>query len=155
MNGFHALQVLARAGFLVKGVLYMVIGALAIQVAFRAGGRLTGTRGALTAVLGQPFGRSLLLVAAIGLFGYGAWRILQGLLDPDGLGHTWLAVLTRVTLLVRGVVHGALGLQALGMYRGVGARSGTSERQIAAEAFQWPFGDWAVVLAGLGLIVFS
>jgi hypothetical protein len=69
MNGFHALQSLARAGFLVKGVLYMVIGALAIQVAFRAGGRFTGTQGALTAVLGQPFGRTLLLVAAIGLFG--------------------------------------------------------------------------------------
>ena len=155
MNGFHALQSLARAGFLVKGVLYMVIGALAIQVAFRAGGGFTGTRGALTAVLGQPFGRTLLLVAAIGLFGYGAWRILQGLFDPDRLGHRWLAVFTRVTLVVRGIVHGALGLQALTMYRGLGARSGPSERQLAAEAFQWPFGDWVVVLAGLGLIAFA
>ena len=41
-------------GFLVKGVLYMVIGALALQVAANAGGRVTGTRGALTTVLGQP-----------------------------------------------------------------------------------------------------
>jgi hypothetical protein len=155
MNAFRALQSLARAGFLVKGVLYMVIGVLAIQVALRAGGRFTGTQGALTAVLGQPFGSTLLLVAAIGLFGYGAWRILQGLFDPDRLGHTWLAVLTRVTLVARGVVHGALGLQALSMYRGLGAASRTTERRIAAEAFQWPFGDWAVVLAGLGLIGYS
>ena len=56
MNGFGAIEWLARGGYLVKGVLYMVIGALALQVAAKAGGRVAGTRGALTAVLGQPFG---------------------------------------------------------------------------------------------------
>src|SRR5688572_566451 len=81
--------------------------------------------------------------------------MLQGLFDPDRLGHTWLAVLTRVTLVVRGIVHGALGLQALSMYRGLGARSCPNERQLAADAFQWPFGDWVVVLAGLALIAFA
>jgi hypothetical protein len=30
MNGFDAIKWLARVGFLVKGVLYMVIGALAV-----------------------------------------------------------------------------------------------------------------------------
>ena len=86
MNGFGAIGWLARMGFLVKGVLYMVVGALAIQVAAKAGGRVTGTSGALTTALGQPFGRTLLAVAAIGLLGYAAWRFLQGLFDPDGLG---------------------------------------------------------------------
>jgi len=33
MTGFSALEWLARAGFLVKGVLYLVVGALALQVA--------------------------------------------------------------------------------------------------------------------------
>ena len=61
MNGFGAIKWLARVGFLVKGVLYMVIGALALQVVAKTGGRVTGTRGALTTVLGQPFGRTLLL----------------------------------------------------------------------------------------------
>ena len=53
MNGFGAIEWLARVGFVVKGVLYMVVGALALQVAASAGGRVTGTRGALTTVLGQ------------------------------------------------------------------------------------------------------
>jgi hypothetical protein len=70
MNGFGAIKWLARGGFLVKGVLYMVIGALALQVAAKAGGRVTGTRGVLTTVLGQPFGRTLLLVVVVGLLGY-------------------------------------------------------------------------------------
>ena len=32
---------------------------------------------------------------------------------------------------------------------------GTSEREVASEAFRWPLGDWLVVLAGLGLIDFA
>jgi hypothetical protein len=146
---------LARVGFLVKGVLYMVIGALALQVAAKAGGRITGARGALTTVLGQPFGRTLLLAAAIGLLGYAAWRVLQGLFDPDRLGHDWRGLAIRATFVVRGVVHAVLGWQAFRLYRGLSGSSGTSEREVATEAFQWPLGDWLVVLAGLSVVGFA
>jgi hypothetical protein len=155
MNGFGAIEWLARGGFLVKGVLYIVIGALALQAAARASGRVTGTRGALTAVLGQPFGRTLLLVAVIGLLGYATWRVLQGLLDPDRLGHKWRALAMRASFVVRGGVHAVLAWQAFRLYRGLSAASGTSEREVATEAFRWPLGDWLVVLAGLGLIGFA
>ena len=155
MNGFGAIEWLARMGFLVKGVLYMVIGALALQVAANAGGRVTGTRGALTTVLGQPFGRTLLVVATIGLLGYAAWRVLQGLFDADRLGHGWRGLAIRATFVVRGVMHAVLGWQAFRLYRGLSGSSGASEREVASEAFQWPLGDWLVVLAGLGLIAFA
>ena len=151
----NPLELLARTGFLVKGVLYLIIGLLALRVATGLGGRVTGTRGALMTVLGQPFGRTLLLIAAIGLLGYGVWRILQGLLDPDRLGHEWRAVALRVSYVGRGALHAALGLQVIRLYRGLSESSGTSEREMAAEAFRWPFGDWLVVLAGLTLIGFA
>ena len=128
MKGFGAIEWLARMGFLVKGVLYMVTGALALQVAAHAGGRVTGTRGALTTVLGQPFGRTLLLVVVVGLLGYAAWRILQGVFDPDRLGHDWRGLAIRVSFVVRGVVHAMLARQAFRLYRGLSAPSGTSER---------------------------
>ena len=155
MNGFGAIEWLARVGFLVKGVLYMVIGALALQVAASAGGRVTGTRGALMTVLGQPFGRTLLLVAAIGLLGYAAWRVLQGLFDPDRLGHDWRGLAIRASFVVSGVVHAALGRQAFRLHRGLSVPSASREREVAAEAFRWPLGDWLVVLAGLGFIGFA
>ena len=155
MNGFGAIEPLARVGFLVKGVLYMVIGALALQVAAKAGGRVTGTRGALTTVLGQPFGHTLLLVIVVGLLGYAAWRILQGLFDPDGEGSNWRGLAMRVSFVTRGVLHAMLGWQAFRLYRELSATFGTSEREVATEAFQWPLGDWLVVLAGLGLIGFA
>ena len=154
MTGLAALELLARTGFLVKGVLYMVVGALALQVAARLGGRVTGTRGVFTVVLAQPFGHTLLLVAAIGLFGYAAWRIIQGLLDTGHRGRGMKGLALRVSYVARGAVHAMVGLQALRLYRGLGG-SRTTERDVAAEAFAWPFGDWLVMLAGLGLIAFA
>jgi hypothetical protein len=148
------LELLARTGFLVKGLLYMVIGFLALQTAAGNGGRLTGTHGALVTVLVQPFGRVMLLVAAVGLLGYAVWRVLQGVLDPDRLGTHWQAKALRASYIGRGLLHALIGFQAIRLYRGLPS-SGGGERQIAAEAFRWPLGDWLVVLAGLGLMAFG
>lgn len=68
MTGFGALELVARA--------------LALQVAAHLGGRMTGTRSAFTTVLAQPFGRTLLLVAAVGFSVNGRctgtiWRIAR------------------------------------------------------------------------------
>ncbi len=155
MTGLGGLELLARTGFLVKGVLYLVIGALAVQAAARAGGRVTGTRGALVTVLAQPFGRTLLLVAAIGLSGYAAWRILQGILDPERYGRSWQGVAMRIGFVARGVMHAALGWQAVRLYRGLAPSRGATERVVARELLAWPFGDWLLVLAGLGVIGFA
>jgi hypothetical protein len=155
MNSLGALELLARAGFLVKGVLYLVVGTLALQAAGKFGGRVTGFRGAFTIVLAQPFGRTLLLVAASGLLGYAAWRILQGLVDPDRYGHNWRGLAIRVSFVARGVMHAALGLQAFRLHRGLSAAAETTEREVATEAFRWPLGDWLVLLAGLGVVGFA
>jgi hypothetical protein len=153
--GMDALELSARIGFLVKGVLYIVIGTLSFQAATGIGGRVTGTRGALLTILAQPFGRTLLLVAAAGLLGYALWRVLQGLVDPDRLGNEWRAIALRASYVGRGALHAALGLQVIRLYRGLAESSGASGREVAAEAFRWPFGDWLVVLAGVVLIAFA
>ena len=155
MNSFGIIDRLARAGFLVKGVLYMVIGALAVQVATSAGGTITGQEGALSRAPEQPFGPALLLAAAIGLFGYAFWRVLQGLFDPDCLGSDWRGVSMRASFVLRGLMHGALGWQAFRLYRGMSAGGGSGEREAAGEALQWPLGHWVVMLAGLALIGFA
>jgi Domain of Unknown Function (DUF1206) len=148
------LEFLARMGFLVKGALYMIIGTLALQAASGFGGKLTGTNGALITVLLQPFGRVMLLIAAVGLFGYAMWRVLQGVFNPDHLGTEWKSAALRASYVGRGLLHALFGFQAVRVYRGI-PTSESGERKIAAEAFRWPLGDWVVVLAGLGLIAFG
>jgi hypothetical protein len=149
------LELLVRTGFLVKGLIYITIGALALQVALRTGGRFTGSRGALAALVAQPYGRMVLLMAAAGLLAYGLWRVLQGVLDPDRLGRDWHAVAKRIGYVIRGLFHGALGWYALRLGRGLGRASGDTEREAALEALQWPFGDWVLVLVGACLAGFA
>jgi hypothetical protein len=148
------LELLARTGFFVKGTLYMIVGTLALEAAIGSGGQLTGTEGALMTVLVRPFGQVMLIIAAVGLFGYAVWRILQGLLDPDHLGTQWRAKALRASYVGRGLLHGLIAFQAVRIYRGL-PTSGSGERKIAAEAFRWPLGDWLVILAGLVLITFG
>lgn len=156
MDGSSALDRLARVGFVVKGALYMIVGVLAFQVASSAGGgRVTSTSGALTTVLGKPFGRTLLLVAAIGLLGYAVWRVLEGVLDTDHLGRDWRGLGRRAGHVIRAVVYGAIGWEAFRLHRGLSASSDSSERDLVAEAMQLPLGNWLVVLAGLGLIGYA
>jgi hypothetical protein len=151
----NALEWLARAGFVVKGALYLVVGTLALLAAANAGGRVTGTRGALLTVLAQPYGRTLLLIAAIGLFGYAAWRVVQGVLDPERYGTSWKGLAMRVGFVGRGAMHAAIGWQAYRLYDGLRAARGSTERAVASEALDWPMGDWALVLTGLGVLGYA
>ena len=54
----------ARLGYAAKGLIYILVGALATMAAFGYGGRTDGSRGALHTLLGQPFGRVLVVDAS-------------------------------------------------------------------------------------------
>ena len=83
MNGFGAIKWLARVGFFVKGVLYMVIGALAwaIVVAgwFRDPSEVGTTASSFRTLAAQPggLGRWLLGVTAAGFVAYGFYEIIH------------------------------------------------------------------------------
>jgi hypothetical protein len=55
-----AYEWLARAGYAAEGCVYVIMGGLAVLAALGAGGRVTGAKGALVALLSQPFGFVLL-----------------------------------------------------------------------------------------------
>jgi hypothetical protein len=148
------LEWLARLGFSAKGVLYGVVGLLAFLAAIGEGGRITDSDGALRAIVSQPFGRTMLLIVAVGLFGYAAWRTLEGIVDSEGRGHEPKDIAVRGSYVARGLLHGFLGWKVLQFYRGVSV-AGTSEEALVAETFTWPLGEWVVILIGLGLLGFA
>ena len=77
---------LARAGLAARGVIYAVIGVLAIKLAFGDGGKTTNQNGALQTIAKQPFGKALLIMVAVGLAGYAIWRLLRAAIGhgPEG-----------------------------------------------------------------------
>jgi hypothetical protein len=147
-------EALARLGYASKAVIYGIVGVLAILTAFNVGGRITDTSGALRVVLTQPYGRALLLVLAVGLCGYAAWRLLDSLVDPDGHGRDARGLTTRIGNVVRGAVYGALGIDALRLFRGMRATGGDAETW-TARAFDLPLGWLAVGAIGVTIAVYG
>lgn len=145
---------LFRVGLVAKAVLYAVVGLLALGVAFDVGGRTTDTAGALQTLAGQPLGRVLMVLLALGLLGYAVWRIAQAVLDLDGEGGDVSGVAARVGAIGSAIVH--LGLMVLALRlvadAGAGGASGRQEQQATAGAFDWPAGRWLVLVAGLVVI---
>ena len=71
---------LARLGMFCAGILWIMVGALAVQLALGAGGETTDRTGALHEIAQESWGFVLLVVIAIGFAGYALWRFLAGAL---------------------------------------------------------------------------
>jgi len=138
---------LARAGFVARGLIYGIVGVLAIELALGSGGRDASQQGALKAIAAQPFGRVLLILVAAGLGGYALWRLTRALLghgpeDSDGL-------FARAAAFASGLVYAVLCAIAVEILLGAGG-SGNAHAA-AAGVLGWPAGTWLVGLAGVGL----
>lgn len=77
-------RMLGKAGFLAKGLLYLVIALIAIEVARGDRRKAQGEEGAIEALADQPFGEILLGLLALGLAGYALWRLRIAVLGPPG-----------------------------------------------------------------------
>ncbi len=149
---------IARLGYAVKGVLYFVIGVLAVMAAFGGGGKTAGSRGAIRTLSEAPFGQVLLWVVAAGLAAYALWRFVQCFLDPDDKGSDAGGIVKRIGYFASGLLHAGLTVwlvQALlsggGPSGGSGSGSGGAQ-DWTATLMQQPFGRWIVGLGGLAVI---
>jgi hypothetical protein len=148
------LVALGRLGYAAEGVVYALIGILAVQVAIGRGGATTDNKGALTHIAAAPFGRFLLIVVTIGIIGYALWRFLQAALDVDGRGNAAKGIAKRIGYAATGVVHIALAISAVRLLQtgNAGANSDTSAKGWTAELLSKPFGQWLVAIVGLVVI---
>jgi hypothetical protein len=150
------LALLARSGYAARGVVYIIVGGLALLAAFgQGGGQTTDTKGALTSLLTQPFGEVLLAVVALGLFGYALWRVVQALTDVDHPGTEPKGLAIRAGLLVSAATHGLLAAFALCLIFGWGSSLGGADsgaRDWTAWLMQQPFGRWLAGLIGLAIV---
>lgn len=124
------LRRLARVGYAGKGVVYGLVGVVALQAALSGGGRAVGTRGALTIIEGGPVRDAVLLVMTAGLLGFAAWRVLAGILDTEEVGTGLRGVAKRAQYIASGLAYGGIAFYAarLLLLGGVN-QSASSEQQ--------------------------
>jgi hypothetical protein len=142
--------VLSRTGFVARGLVYGIIGVLALDLALGAGGKITNQQGAMHAVERQPFGHVLLAALAIGLGGYSLWRLFRALLGhgPEGADRG----LDRLGALGSGIVYGVMCALAVQILMSSGGGSSHNAKRTAGDVFAWPAGRWLVGATGLVML---
>lgn len=143
------MEKLARAGYLTKGIVYAIIGVLAFQAAIGSGGQTSGSRGAIRQIAEQPFGQILLILTAIGLLGYAAWRFIQAIKDPEGKGSDGEGIVKRIGFAISGLIYLFLSFYAASIVFGWSTGgSGGGQQAWTAKLLAQPFGQWLVGIVG-------
>lgn len=143
-------QWLARLGFVVRGLLYILIALLVI-----ATGRTEDLTGAME-YLKSGLGRWLLIVIAGGMVGYGSWRLADAAFGMDSGRHHPKAWRRRIVAAFSGCIYLGLSYKALKLVLNEHV-GGQAAKGSAATALHQPGGVlwlWgaAAVLLGAGLV---
>lgn len=140
----------ARLGYSARGVIYLMIGGLALLTAFgEPGGQTTDSKGAILKLLSQPFGSVMLFLLVVGLVGYSIWRLIQCFKDPDGHGSSGKGLAVRTGLFISAITHLFLAFWAAKLLMGDGG--GSSQNQ-ATSFLATDLGQIALGIAGFGVI---
>jgi hypothetical protein len=153
---------LLRLGYVVRGMVYGIIGVLALQVAIGSGGTLTDTQGTIATIGRTSLGGILLYVVLAGLIGYGLWGLIKAIADPLHKGTDAKGIGERIGFAISGISYLALGLVTFNLITGqaMAAQNGAQTaqaRQAVGTILSKPWGAWvvaavALVITGAGLL---
>ena len=139
---------LVRLGFAARGLVYLLIGLLALT-----SGRESGPEGAFDLLQNAPFGAPILYLAALGLVGYALFRLASLLFDTENLGTSGKGVAQRIGHGASGVAHLALAWTAFQFAQGdKSTASDPAAEQAAGTLLSFPLGSLMLGLIGLGFI---
>ncbi|MEO5841727.1 MAG: DUF1206 domain-containing protein [Acidimicrobiales bacterium] len=153
-----ALVVVARAGWLAKGLVYGLVGVLTIPIA-RESREAAGTAdqeasqsGAIAKIAASSAGTAVLWAVAIGLALYVLWRVVSILLPAENSAKAWA---TRAGYAVSAVTYTALAWSAISFAsRGSSASKTENSRveQFTSDLMGHSGGRWLVGAVGASLI---
>ena len=131
----------ARAGMAAYGVVNLLIGWLALQLALGDQSGKADSSGALHELAKQPLGAALVWAVAVGMLLLVLWRAVEVLVE-----HEWGSA-------VKGVLYAAIGVSAVKVAVGEGSKGGTDSW--TAQLMGLPGGRLLVGAVGLAIIGYA
>ncbi len=142
-----------RVGLVAYGLVHLLIGWLAVQLALGDREGEASAKGALSELSQQPFGGTLVWAVAIGMLLLVVWRLIEA-----AFGHREERDATRLRKrlgsVLKAAIYGALGLTALNVAIGSGGSGGGSQG-MTAKLMGLPGGQWIVVAVGLAVVGYA
>ena len=150
----RAVELLGRVGMAGYGLVHLLIGVIALQIALRGGGQ-ADQQGALTTLAAEPFGFALIVVIIIGLVAFGVW---QGLAAATGFrwASGWARTQRRIAAGATAI--GVLFVALIGVQLLVTGSSGSSSagsQQTTAGLLALPGGQIVVGVVALVVLVIA
>ena len=146
-----AAHALARAGLAARGVIYILIGWVAILVALGHSSKEADQQGALQLLAGKPYGLVSLWLLGIGFAGYSLWRLSEAAFGVTGEGN---GAGPRLKSLARAVVYAGFAYLTFKIIAGSRGQpdpsaAGPDRQDHAARRG----GRWLVGIAGLVIVI--
>jgi hypothetical protein len=142
---------MARFGLCGRGLVYLVVGLLALQVAFGHHGRAY-RNGALAAIRDKPLGGFLLVALAVAFTGYAGWRLLQAATGHRDEDDERKRAAKRVASLGRGLLYASFAWTDV-RFLMTSQESRDRTEPLTARVMSWPGGQTLVCCVGAALIV--
>lgn len=147
----------ARAGLVAYGIVHLMVGWLAFQLAFGGTSENASNTGALRTLAQQPVGEILIWVIAVGMCLMVLWRLIE-----FGFGHReesddkkrWRK---RAASLFKAIIYGTIAWTAIQIASSAGSKggSGGGTDSTTATLMNLPAGQLIVGLVALGILAYG
>lgn len=158
----RAMEVAARVGLCARGVIYVLVGLLAVRIGFGgdSAGKEADRSGAVRTIGEQPYGRVLLWALVAGLAAMALWRLSEAAFgQATAGGDKWTRRLGSLGLAAFYIVV-CIGVVQTALVGGsAGTRAGDqASKDYTAQVLEWPFGRvlvgvFGAVLAVVGVVI--
>jgi len=143
-------QWLARLGLTARGVLYILIGVVAILVAIGQGSHEADQSGALQLLASQPYGLVALWLLFVGFAGYALWRLSEAVFGVTGEGN---GAGPRLKSLVRAVLYAIFAVLTVKVITGQQASQASQQKDLTATVMHHTGGQWLVGIVGVAIVI--
>ena len=150
VEGQPLVQAGARVGYAVSGLLHLLIGWIAVQVAWSGSGKSADQSGALQTLAGSSLGRLTLWVAVVGFLALGLWQLASGLATRPARGSSPWA--DRGKSISKAIAYLALAWTCFSFAKGNPSSSKAQSADFTATLLQQTGGRVLVAIIGLVVI---